>query len=89
MAARSSLAQQSLADHFTHSTGHGVGIEIHELPRLGKSEKKRVPAGAVVTVEPGIYLKDFGGIRIEDTVLVTEAGTEILTQAAKDPWWIE
>ncbi len=89
MAARSSLAQQGLADHFTHSTGHGVGIEIHELPRLGKSEKKRVPAGAVVTVEPGIYLKDFGGIRIEDTVLVTEAGTEILTQAAKDPWWIE
>jgi len=88
-AARRSLARQGLADRFTHSTGHGVGIEIHEPPRLGKSEKKRIPAGAVVTVEPGIYLKGFGGIRIEDTVLVTETGNEILTRAAKDRWRIE
>lgn len=85
--ARRRLATRRLGRLFTHSTGHGVGLEIHERPRVAKGEKTVIPARAVVTVEPGIYLEAFGGIRIEDTVLVGEAGTEILTSAPKDAWW--
>ena len=85
--ARRRLAKRKLAGFFTHSTGHGVGIEIHERPRIAKSEKYRIPARAIVTVEPGIYLEGLGGIRIEDTVLVGEAGPEVLTGAPKDEWF--
>ncbi len=87
-AARSALARHGLEKFFTHSTGHGVGIEIHEKPRLGKGEKKRLVAGSVVTAEPGIYMEGFGGIRIEDTVLIGQDGPEILTPASTDRWWI-
>lgn len=85
-AARRILARHGLARYFTHSTGHGVGLEIHERPRLGKGETTYLRSGSVVTVEPGIYLKGFGGIRIEDTVLVGPDGPEILTPAPKDSW---
>jgi Xaa-Pro aminopeptidase len=78
-AARRVLAKRGLARYFTHSTGHGVGLEIHERPRLGKGEKARLRAGSVVTVEPGIYIEGFGGIRVEDTVLVGQDGPEIIT----------
>ncbi|MGH9396661.1 MAG: M24 family metallopeptidase [Terriglobia bacterium] len=88
-AARRRLAGDHLDQYFTHSTGHGVGVEIHERPRLGKGEKARIPAGSIVTVEPGIYLEGFGGIRIEDTVLVGQYGVEILTPAAKDRWFTD
>ncbi|MGH9377789.1 MAG: M24 family metallopeptidase [Terriglobia bacterium] len=88
-AARRWLAAKKLDKLFTHSTGHGVGVEIHERPRLGRGEKTPLPARSVVTVEPGIYIKGFGGIRIEDTALVGPAGVEILTPAAKDRWWVE
>lgn len=84
--ARSSLAGRGLDQHFTHSTGHGVGIEIHERPRLGRSETASLPAGSVVTVEPGVYIEGFGGVRIEDTVLVSAQGAEILTTAPKNPY---
>ncbi|MGH9449349.1 MAG: M24 family metallopeptidase [Terriglobia bacterium] len=87
-AARRRLTEAGLERHFTHSTGHGVGIEIHERPRIGKGEKTSVPAGSVVTVEPGIYLEGFGGIRIEDTVRVGPDGVEILTLAAKNCWFL-
>jgi Xaa-Pro aminopeptidase len=87
--ARKRLAMRNLDKLFTHSTGHGVGIEIHEQPRVGKGEKTRISAGSIVTVEPGIYIEGWGGIRLEDTVLVAESGPEILTPAPKDRWWIE
>jgi len=87
--ARRCLKRRGLADLFTHSTGHGVGLEVHEKPRLGKNVKTRLRAGFVVTAEPGLYVEGFGGVRMEDTVLVGTAGPEILTPAAKEPWFIE
>lgn len=88
LAVRKSLKRQGLARFFTHSTGHGVGMEIHEAPRVGKGVKTRISPGCVVTVEPGIYLEGFGGIRIEDTVLVGDGGPEILTPASKTRWFV-
>lgn len=87
-AARSSLKRQGLDKYFTHSTGHGVGLEVHERPRLGRGAKERLTVGQVVTAEPGIYLEGFGGIRIEDTVLLGPNGPEIMTPAPKTNWII-
>jgi Xaa-Pro aminopeptidase len=84
--ARRTLARQGLGRFFTHSTGHGVGMDIHEMPRLARGEKVRLETGHVVTVEPGIYLEGWGGIRVEDTILVGPAGPEVLTPAPKDQW---
>ncbi len=82
-AARSVLRSRGLADAFTHSTGHGVGLEIHEPPRLGAGQATWLQAGMVVTVEPGIYMPGNFGIRIEDMVAVTRSGGEVLTPAPK------
>ena len=86
-AARSLLRDRGLAAQFSHSTGHGVGLEIHEGPRVAKGQAAKLEAGMVITIEPGVYLPGQFGVRIEDTVLVTGTGVDVLTPVHKG--WLE
>lgn len=79
------LAEHGLADYFIHGTGHGIGLEIHETPFLSPTAGDTLRTGYVVTVEPGVYKPDSGGVRIEDSVLVTNDGCRPLTKYPKDP----
>jgi Xaa-Pro aminopeptidase len=93
-AARQSLARHSLAEAFGHSTGHGLGVEIHEAPRVGPKreataeraapEDDLIEPGMVFTIEPGAYIPGWGGVRIEDDVLVTGEGIELLTNVPRE-----
>ena len=84
LAARGVLKKHGLADQFVHSTGHGFGLEIHEDPRIGKKGTTVLETGMVITIEPGVYLEGWGGIRIEDSVVVTATGCQILTPTPKE-----
>jgi Xaa-Pro aminopeptidase len=81
--ARDIITKAGYGESFIHSLGHGVGMEVHEPPSLSKSSKDVLAKGNVVSNEPGVYLKGFGGVRVEDTVLVTASGPERLTKFDK------
>jgi Xaa-Pro aminopeptidase len=83
-AARDHIHEHGYGNNFDHGLGHGLGMEVHELPGLGRSGRKPLPVGAVVTVEPGIYIEGEFGVRIEDTIAVRKAGIENLTHAPKE-----
>ena len=82
-AARRVLNKHGLGSYFVHGTGHGLGIEIHEGPRVGRKQKQEIRPGNVVTLEPGIYVEGVGGIRLEDEVAIHANGTEVLTTAPR------
>ena len=82
-AVRNRLQSYGLDEYFLHSTGHGVGLEVHEMPAVSMSSETILQPGMVITIEPGIYIKGWGGIRIEDTVIVLKNGCEPVTQADK------
>ena len=83
-AARKVLQKSGLGRYFTHSTGHGVGLEIHEAPRVAAGQKDVLKPGMVITIEPGVYFPGKWGVRIEDMVAVNESGCEVLTPTGKD-----
>jgi len=83
--ARDVIAEAGYSDYFGHGLGHSLGLDVHESPRYSFTYPGEVPAGVVMTVEPGIYIPGWGGVRIEDVVLVGEEAVEVLTSAPKEP----
>jgi len=83
-AAREVLKKNGLEQYFVHSTGHGLGLEVHEEPRVARGQAVRLEAGNVITIEPGVYVEGVGGIRIEDDVVVLAGRNEVLTRVKRD-----
>ena len=84
---RSSFAvfeKAGLVEYYLHSTGHNLGREVHETPFMAPNDNTRLETGMVLTVEPGLYFSDWGGVRIEDDLLVTEAGSEVLPRLTRE-----
>lgn len=88
-AARDVIAAAGYGDQFVHGLGHGIGVRIHDGPFLHGKNEDPLPANSILTIEPGIYIRDFGGVRIEDVVLVTDEGYELLTHARKRPQLVQ
>jgi Xaa-Pro aminopeptidase len=82
--ARTALEEAGLGEYFTHSLGHGIGLQTHEWPRLSQRVEHVLPEGATVTVEPGVYVPERYGIRIEDIIVLKAEGCENLTAASKE-----
>jgi Xaa-Pro aminopeptidase len=80
MLCRNYLIKKGLGKYFTHSTGHGVGMEVHELPVVSSLRNEKIPAGAVITIEPGVYIPNVGGARIEDALVLTKTGSKNLSK---------
>lgn len=81
---RDVIEAASYGEYFTHGIGHGLGLDVHEIPYFGAKAKGTLKSNMVVTDEPGIYIPDFGGVRIEDDLLITEEGCQVLTQSPKE-----
>jgi len=84
-AARNVIAEAGYSERFVHGLGHGIGVRIHDGPFMHSRNNDPLPANSILTIEPGIYIRDFGGVRIEDVVLVTDEGFELLSHAPKQP----
>ena len=84
--ARDIITSEGYGEYFGHSLGHGVGIEIHENPGVGPNSKNNIKPGMVYTIEPGIYIENWGGIRIEDMVIMTDSGNNLLSHALKEAY---
>ena len=82
--ARNRIKGEGYGRFFNHSLGHGLGLQVHECPRISSMSKERLVAGSVITIEPGVYIPEFGGVRIEDDILITVQGCTVLTESPRD-----
>jgi Xaa-Pro aminopeptidase/Xaa-Pro dipeptidase len=83
-AARDVISDAGQGENFGHATGHGIGLMVHEAPSLSSLSKDRIETGMVITVEPGVYIPGWGGVRIEDMVLVTKTGPQVMTSLPRE-----
>src|SRR4029077_14135440 len=85
-AARSFIAEAGFGNEFNHGLGHGIGLQVHEAPDIRSTSNDILQTGMVFTIEPGIYIPGFGGVRLEDNILVTADGCEVLSAGVSKEW---